>query len=161
MEWHIAPLTRVDLHVWSGINFSGEHRVVSVHPAGGRQGQTIEGFTFQSVAVSGPPGIRVTFCTSALPEGWEAKPWRAVSVQKGLGYKTKEGKQAVRVPDLDCLDAPNAPRTDPDFQLTIPAAADLGTAKGWTYGRPGELKGKVVVIRIDKTDPGEAPVRKR
>jgi hypothetical protein len=150
MEWHIAPHTRIDIHVFSGINFSGERRVASVHPAGGRQGNSLNDFAFRSIAISGPLGTTLVMCTSVLEIGWEDRPWRALALVKGQGFRTKEGKRAVRIPDLDWLDASNAHRTDPDFQQSFPQVARLEDGEGFTFGRSGamSLNDNIKQIRI-------------
>ena len=112
MEWHIAPHSRVDIHVFSGINFSGERRITNIHAAGGRQGSALNDFAFRSIAISGPIGTTVVLCTSVLDIGWESRPWRAFRVIKGAGFRTKEGKIAIRAPELDWFDASDAHRTD-------------------------------------------------
>lgn len=150
MDWHIAPHTRLDLVAFTGINFSGETKVVSIHPAGGRQGASLDGFTFRSVLVVGPIGTRVTFRTSVLETGWEERPWRVVQILKGHAFRTKTGKPAVRVPDLDWYDKPLAQRTDPDFQQGFPMAKDLASGEGWTFGKPGSIGGQVSAIGVDR-----------
>ena len=74
MDWHIAPHTRVDIVAFSGINFSGESKMVSIHPAGGRQGSSLKNFAFRSVIVAGPIGTQVVFRTSGLEDGWQERP---------------------------------------------------------------------------------------
>ena len=151
--WVIAPQTRCDLHFWSGINFSGEHREVQIHPAGGRQGDKIDGFPFQSVAISGPVGTRVIFALS-LQDDWEARPWRAVEIRKGLGYMAKTGMQAVRVPDLDWVETPDARRSNPEFEVGFPEVKSMEERPEWTYGNGAgaPLKGRVVSIRVDRVE---------
>jgi len=139
MEWQIESHTRADIYVWSGINFSGERRMASVHPAGGRQGSSLKDFAFRSIAITGPIGTTIVLCTSVLDIGWESRPWRALRVMKGVGYRTKDGKPAVRIPDLDWYDDANAHRTDPDFQQSFPQVADPEGASGWTFGRTGSM----------------------
>jgi len=150
MEWHFEPHTRADIYVWSGINFSGERRMASVHPAGGRQGNSLKDFAFRSIAIAAPLGTTVVLCTSVLDIGWETRPWRAMRIIKGHGYRTKDGKRAVRIPDLDWGDAANAHRTDPDFQQSFPQVADIDKAEGWTFGRSGamSLNDNIKQIRI-------------
>lgn len=152
MDWFIAPHTRADLHVFTGINFSGERRVTSIHPAGGRQGATLNNFKIRSLALVGPPGTRIYLCTSVLEEGWEDRPWRAMTVDKKVAYRTKDGKWAVRIPDLDWLDKANAHRTDPDFQQSFPQVGSPDDGSGWTFGRSGAMpiKDNVAAIRVVK-----------
>jgi hypothetical protein len=150
MEWVIAEHSRCDIHFYSGINFSGEHRVVHIHPAGGRQGQKIDDFPFQSVAIAAPMGTRIVFATS-VQDDWEQRPWRAVELRKGEGFKDQNGLPAVRVPDLNWLDKPVARRTDPDFQEGFRGAQAQSERPAWSYGRgPGELSGAVACIRVDR-----------
>ena len=150
MDWHIAPHTRVDIVAFSGINFSGESKMVSIHPAGGRQGSSLKNFAFRSVIVAGPIGTQVVFRTSGLEDGWQERPWRVINVQKGHCWKTKTGKPAVRVPDLDWYDKPNAQRTDPDFEQGYPMAKSVADGEGWTFGRQGTMGGQVVAIEVDR-----------
>ncbi len=101
--------------------------------------------------VVGPLGIRVVFC--AAPEAdpdWESKAWRAVVIRKGSAFKTKTGLPAVRVPDLDWLDKPNAQRTDPDFQMSFQQVKTLDAGTEWTFGNGNLLKNRIHSIRVDK-----------
>ena len=150
MEWNIAPHTRVDIHVFSGINFSGERRITNIPPAGGRQGSALNDFALRSIAISGPIGTTVVLCTSVLDIGWENRPWRAFRVIKGAGFRTKEGKIAIRAPDLDWFDASDAHRTDPDFQQTFPQVTEFENGEGWSFGRSGSmlLNDNIKQIRI-------------
>jgi len=152
MEWNIAPHSRVDLHVFSGINFSGERRLSSIHPAGGLQKSRLKNFKFRSIAIVGHPGTRLTLCTSVLDIGWETRPWRSMVILKSDGYRMKDGKLAIRIPDLDWLDKGSAHRTDPDFQQTFPQVESLEGATGWTYGHSGSLSlnDNIKQIRIDR-----------
>ncbi len=150
MDWHIAPHTRVDIVAFTGINYSGESKVVSIHPAGGRQGSSLKDFAFRSLIVVGPIGTRLTLRTSVLEQGWEDRPWRVINIQKGHAWKTKTGKPAVRVPDIDWYDGPNAQRTDPDFQQGFPMAKTVEAGEGWTFGKPGSIGGNVSAIAVDR-----------
>ena len=150
MDWHIDPHTRVDIVAYTGINFSGEARVVNIHPAGGKQGASLTDFAFRSVILVGPVGTRVTFRTSVNAADWESRPWRAVSILKGHAFRTKTGKPAVRVPDLDWYDKPLAQRTDPDFQQGFPIAKSLEAGEGWTFGKPGKVGGMVSAISVER-----------
>jgi hypothetical protein len=154
MDWIIAPHSRVDLHAFSGINFSGERRDTSIHPAGGLQRSKLKNFKFRSIAIVGRPGTRVILCTSVLDIGWETRPWRAMIIKKSDGYRMKDGKLAIRIPDLDWLDAGKAHRTDPDFQQTFPQVGSPDDGTGWTYGRNGSmsLNDNIMQIRVDRPD---------
>lgn len=153
MEWDIAPKTRCDIIAFSGINFSGRRAIVSIHPVGGRQGEEIDAADIQSIAIVGRPGTRVVLKSSVSESDWQERPWRCVTVTADAAYKTPEGKQAVRVPDIDFLDKPNAQRTDPDFQAGYDQVGALDEGKGWTFGRSGAtpLKGNVRAIRVENT----------
>lgn len=152
MEWSLAPRLRMDLVCFSGLNLSGERRIVDIHAVGGRQGADVASEDLKSMVVLGAVGTRVVLKASASDD-WEQYPWRAVVVTAKHHYRTKEGEVGVRVPDLEWLDAPDARRTDPDMQESYPHAETLaeGAASGaWTYGRSGPLKGRVKAIAIDK-----------
>lgn len=152
MEWSLAPRMRVDLVCFSGLNLSGERRIVDVHAVGGRQGADVAPEDLKSLVLLGEVGTRVVLKTSAA-EDWESYPWRAVVITRGHHYRTKEGEVGVRIPDLEWLDAPDARRTDPDMQESFPHADTLaeGSASGeWTYGRSGSLKGRIKAIAIDR-----------
>ncbi len=150
MRWDIAPKTRCDLLVFSGINLAGRRQIARVHPYGGLQGDTLDEGTFQSLIVVAPIGTRVTLMTTVAEEGWEERPWRTIEITREDAFRTKEGKWAVRVPQLNCLDAPNAQRTDPDFEIGFPQADDVESGTGWTYGRGGGVAGQVRAIKVDK-----------
>jgi hypothetical protein len=151
LDWIIAPKTRCDILAWSGPNFSGYQKLARIFAAGGRQGDDLDGAMLSSCWVVGPLGIRVVFC--AAPEAdpdWESKAWRAVVIRKGSAFKTKTGLPAVRVPDLDWLDKPNAQRTDPDFQMSFQQVKTLDAGTEWTFGNGNLLKNRIHSIRVDK-----------
>lgn len=152
MRWDVPEAVRCDLLVFSGINFSGSQKMVRFYGKGGKNGPELEAKDIQSLAVIAPVGTRVVFMTTISEADWSERPWRAVEVLAGKHYKTKDGHIAVRIPDLDALDAHNAPRTDPDFSSSPNISAGLEDRKDWTYGRPGKLKGNVHAIRIDLVD---------
>ncbi|MFZ5482253.1 MAG: hypothetical protein ACOZNI_36165 [Myxococcota bacterium] len=149
MNWEIAPRTRVDIVAFAGINLSGERSVVEIHPVGGRQGDVSTDY-LKSVAIVGPVGTRVTFMTYDDPDTWHQQPWRTVKIMAGKAFSTKEGRPCVRVPDLDWLDAFDARRTDAELQCSFEEAPGLDGSKEWTYGRPGVLKGRIKLIKIDR-----------
>ena len=151
MDWIIAPKVRCDIRAWSGTNFSGYHKLARIFAAGGRQGEEVDGLALSSCWVVAPFGTRVVFSAApAEDEGWLTSPWRAVVIAKGSCFMTNTGLPAVRIPDLDWLDKPNAQRTDPDFQEGFPIAKTLDDGSGWTFGRAGALRNRVHAIRIDK-----------
>jgi hypothetical protein len=123
--------------------------VVEVHAVGGRKGDLAPA-DLRSLVFVAPVGTRLILATSEDPEAWTEHPWRCIRIVAGKHAVTKEGRPCVRVPDLDWLDAPDARRNDPEFQMTFDAAETLEAGTGWTFGRPGELKGKIRWIRIDR-----------
>jgi hypothetical protein len=149
MRWELAPRLRCDVVAFSGLNLSGERRVVEVHPVGGRKGDLVPA-DLRSLAFVAPVGTRLVLATSEDPDDWEAHPWRAVVVLAGQHDTTREGRAVVRVPDLDWLDAFDARRTDPDFQATFDEATTLAEGRGWTFGRGGVLKGMIRQLRVDR-----------
>ncbi len=155
MRWDIAPRTRCDIIGFSGINFSGTRRHCAIYPAGGKQGDDIDGAHLQSVIVVAPEGTRVTFITTALETGWEERTWRSIEIRKGACYKTKDGDLAARAPDLDFLDKPNAMRCDPDFQASFDEVGTPDKGKGWTYGHMtgDDLKDNIRAIKVEKLPP--------
>ena len=153
MEWDIPPKTRCDIIAFTGVNFSGHRYEVNIHPVGGLQGDDLDGEHVQSIAIVGRPATRVILKTTVAEKDWEERPWRCITVTAEAAYKTKEGKLAVRVPDLDWLDAPNAPRSDPDFQGSFDQVASLAKGTGWTFGRSGPpwLKDNIRAIKVENS----------
>jgi hypothetical protein len=148
VHWDLSPRLRVDLVAFSGLNLSGERRVVEVHAVGGRKGD-LEPADLRSLAFLAPVGTRLILATSDSDDGWEQHPWRCIQILAGRHALTKEGRPIVRVPDLDWLDPFDAHRSDPDFQATFDEVPALAAGTGWTFGRPGALKGMVRRIRIE------------
>ncbi len=155
MRWDIAPKIRCDIFAFSGINFSGTRKHVQIFPVGGQQGDSLDGFDIQSIAIAGPQGTRVTLMTTGVETGWEEKPWRCFRITKEKSYKSEGGLPAVRAPDLDTLDAFNARRSDPDFEASPDAAENIDAGTSWTFGRfSGDpIKGNVRAIKIDWVKP--------
>ncbi len=149
VRWVLAPQIRCDVVAFSGLNLSGERRVVEIHAVGGRQGD-LSTADIRSLVFVAPVGFRLVLATSEDEDTWESKPWRAVHVLAGKHFATKEGRAAVRVPDLERLDAPDARRTDPELEVDYDHIERLADGAGWTYGRNGPLKGQVKMIRIDR-----------
>ena len=149
MKWEIAPKQRVDLVCYGGLNMSGERRVVDVHVVNGRQGPDIPTAELKSLSFIAPVGTRLILKTSES-EDWEAHPWRCIRIVKGSFTRTSNGDPIVRVPDLDYLDKPDARRTDSECQESFPLVQRLSEGTGWTFGREGEIKGRVKVICIEK-----------
>ncbi len=147
VRWELAPRLRCDVVAFSGLNLSGERRVVEVHAVGGRQGD-LSPEDVRSFAFIAPLGYRLVLAASD-GDDWEQHPWRAVHVKAGSAFMTKEGRPCVRIPDLERLDAPDARRTDPELECDYDFAGTLAEGSGWTYGRNGPLKGRVRQIRIE------------
>lgn len=147
MNWVIDKNIRCDLLTYSGTNYSGKTHRVQIFPSG-RQGD-LSG-PIGSLIWAGPFGLRLTLCTSAAEEGWEAQPWRAIVMVKGNTFRTRDGRHAVRLPDIELLHRADAHRVDPDFEQSYDFAEDLASGKGWSYGRVGPLHDRVQCIRIDR-----------
>lgn len=153
MRWEHPDSIRVDIHCFSGINYSGTRKIVRFVAKGGRQGPEIGPEDIRSVAIAGPFRTRVTFIGTELEEGWEkTHSWRAVEIREGKTFTTKEGQIAVQIPDIDWLNAPNARRSDPDFEESPPWSEGLEDRPDWTYGaaHSGSLKGAVHAIRVER-----------
>lgn len=149
MDWQIEKGTRCDLVFYAARNLTGKRTEVRIFPQGNRQGD-VHTRDLQSCVVRAPYGTRVVFLT-AIGTGWEAQPWRCVRLVEGHALRSEGvGLPGVRLPDLDLLDTHGAKRTDPDRETTFVRAANLEAGTDWTFGCPGELKGKVIQIRVEK-----------
>lgn len=146
MDWQIAENMRCDLVGFTKPGFAGTRHVVQIFPSG-RQGQLPD--ELSSLIVVGPLGTRVVLITSQVGDYHQA-PWRCIDLIKGQSFKSKDGRPAVRVPDLDLLDKADAHRSDGEFEQSYDIAATLEAGKGWTFGRPGGIKEKVVLVRIER-----------
>jgi hypothetical protein len=154
MKWEIAENCRVDVVGYSGINYSGDKFEARVFPSG-RQGDELDGSRIQSMAILGPLGARVTL-VSSLQDDWEAAhTWRVVTLVKGFTWQAKDGRHAVRIPDLDALNKPDAFRVNPDFQESYPLVKKVADGKGWTFGHQAreQLKNGVVLIKVSMIRP--------
>lgn len=149
MIWDLPPKLRADIACFTGINLSGERRHVDIQAVSGRQGPDVQPEELRSLVFVAALGSTLVLQTRD-GDDWEQFPWRAVRIIKGKCIVTQAGYPAVRVPDLDWLDRPDARRTDPDVQESFPESSTLATGTGWTFGRPGDLKGKIVKIRVIK-----------
>lgn len=149
MKFELSPKLRADLVCYAGINLSGERRVVDIHVVSGRQGGDVPTAELKSLALIAPLGTRMILKTWD-GEDWEAHPWRCIRIVKGHCFRNKEGNFVVRVPDLETLDKPDAQRTDPEREESYPLVEKLSEGTGWTFGREGDLKGRVKVIAIEK-----------
>lgn len=146
MEWQIAENMRCDMAGYTKPGFAGTRHVVQIFPSG-RQGQLPDNLS--SLILVGPIGTRLVLVTSRLGAFNEA-PWRCIQLVKGHAFKSKDGRPAVRVPDLDLLDPPDAHRSDPDFEQSFDIVDGLEDGQGWTFGRPGPIKERVVLIRVER-----------
>ncbi len=144
----IAPKVRCDLLAYSGQHCGGQLMLVRVLPHADHDGD-IDGNAFQSIMIAGPHGTRVTFATHA-GDDWQDHPWRAIVLTKKHTFTARNGKPAVRIPDLETLDPHDARRAEDAVQVSYPHADSLDTGEGWTYGRPGRLRNRVRQILIDK-----------
>ena len=147
MNWVIAKNCRCEMLVYVNPGLAGKKNRVQVFPSG-RQGDIK--IAFSSLVFAGPVGTRIVLCAAPLELGWQERPWRACVMQKSNSFTLKDGRLAFRLPNLENLDEPNAVRSDPDFECSYDFAEDLGASDAWSYGRPGDLNGRVSMIRIDR-----------
>lgn len=147
MRWVIAKNMRCDIRTFSGLNLSGRSENVQIFPSG-RQGDLTS--PFRSMSYAGPPGTRIVLCRAILDTDWEEQPWRALLIKKPNCYRTRDGRLAVNVPDIELLDKANAQRSDTTFETSYDFAENLDDGQGWTYGRIGTLHDQVQTIRIDR-----------
>ncbi len=154
MRWFVDPGIRCDLVFYAATNLTGKRASMRVFPGGNRQGTAVATEDLRSMVIRAPLGTRVVLCRGSGPE-WEDLPWRCIEMMKGKVVPPSKatGMPGVRIPDLDLLDSPAAKHVDRDLQSTYPRAETLDAGTGWSFGRPGELKGKVTSIRILK--PGQ------
>ena len=152
MKWDIAENCKAEVVGYSGINYSGDRYEARIFPSG-RQGDDIPAKGFRSMTVVAPAGTRVVIKTTTGGD-WEQHTWRCIRIIEGHTFSTGDGRIAVRIPDLDTLNPPDAFRSDPDVEESYPLVKRLRDGKdlGWTYGRVGaeELKRGVVAIKVDK-----------
>lgn len=146
MDWQIAENMRCDLVGYTKAGFAGTRHVVQIFPSG-RQGQLPA--ELSSLVVVGPLGTRVVLITSQVGDYTQA-PWRCIDLLKGHAFKSKDGRPAVRIPDIELLDKPDAQRSDPELEQSFDMAASLEAGRGWTFGRPGALKERVVLVRVER-----------
>lgn len=144
----VAPKVRCDILAYAGLHCGGQMHLVRVLPHGGFEGK-IDGNEFQSLFLAGPHGTRVTLATGT-GDDWEQYAWRSIVLVEGKTFVAKNGKPALKVPDLDTLDRPDARRADTESQQSYPFAATREQGEGWTFGRPGKLKNRVRVVYVDK-----------
>jgi hypothetical protein len=152
VKWVIGPHVRFDLIAYSGIDITGAQFVSQIFASGHREG-TIDGARMQSLVIGAPVGQRLTLCTSMDDYDWEDSPWRCIRLVEGQTYFTQlDGTPAVRIPDLEWLDAFDAKKSNQDSQVSYPFAKTLADGKGWTFGRVGPLKNRIKMIRLERED---------
>ena len=158
MRWVVEPGVRCDLIFYAGANLSGRRATLRVFPAGNKQGTDIGPDDLRSMVIRAPLGTRVVLCRSA-GDLWEELPWRCVRLVEGhvVAPERPGGLPGVRIPDLDLFDAPDAKHTSRELMSSYPRADRLADGSGWTFGRSGELKGKVTAIRIEREGRADAP----
>lgn len=149
MNWQIERGVRCDLACYAAPNLAGKRFPVRIFPGGNRQGD-VPTSGLSSVLIRAPYGVRVIFVTRP-GEQWEQAPWRCVRVlEKHALRASGTGLPGIRLPDLDRLDFHGAKHTDRDFEVSYPMAETLDSGEGWTFGRIGELKRAVTLIRVEK-----------
>jgi hypothetical protein len=155
LRWFVDPGIRCDLVFYAATNLTGKRATLRIFPKGNKQGTDIGPEDLRSMVIRAPIGTRVVLCRGSGPE-WEELPWRCVELMRGKVVPPAKatGLPGVRIPDLDLLDSPAAKHVDRDLQATYPKAERLEDGQGWSFGRPGELKGRVTAIRILR--PGTA-----
>lgn len=160
MRWDIEDkVGRIDLWLFTGVNFGGMRKIVRIHPYGGLQGADVDGSEIKSMGVIAEPGVRVILRTASTSMNWEGLPWRCIQVLEGHTGKLSDGRTCVQIPDLDTYNEPTARRTDPEVEEAFPAAETLAEGVGWTFGRAGKkgLKCNIKSIRVEKIpDPTAA-----
>lgn len=151
MRWFVDPGVRCDLVFYAATNLTGKRATLRIFPAGNKQGSDIAPEDLRSMVIRAPLGTRVVLCRGSGPE-WEELPWRCIELVRGkvVPPARATGMPGVRIPDLDLMDAPNAKHVSRDLQASYPRAETLQEGEGWSFGRPGQLKGKVTAIRILK-----------
>ena len=156
MEWQIEKGTRCDLLCYAAKNLTGKFSPVRVFPGGNRKGD-VKTSELRSIVVRAHFGTRVILVTEPGPD-WQDHAWRCVRIREGTAL-LGSGAGALpgaRIPDLDLLDNHGDKRTNIELESSYPIAATLEEGEGWTFGRLGELKGKVKLIRIEKDRLREA-----
>lgn len=152
VRWHVGPGVRANLIAYSAPNLSGKRQVTQLFPQGARKG-TIDGSALRSLVIRAVPGTRIVLCASQS-DAWELAAWRCIRVLEGSSLRSeqKHGLPGVRIPDIDWCDRYSAKRTDPEVQATCPAADTLADGEGWTFAHPGQLGGRVAMIRVERED---------
>ncbi len=156
MNWEIERGLRADIACYAARDLSGKRSAIQVFPGGNRKGD-VRTEDLASMVIRARHGTRVVLITAPGP-GWRDAPWRCIRFVAGhtIPSERRLGLPGIRVPDLDRLDPVDARRTSRDLETSYPSAADLDHGEGWTFGRIGPLKGRVVQIRIERDAPRSA-----
>lgn len=152
MNWQIEKGLRCDLACYAAPNLAGKRFPVRIFPGGNRQGD-VPSSGLSSVLIRAPYGTRVIFVTRP-GSTWERSAWRCVRVLESNALRgAGTSLPGIRIPDLDRLDHHGAKHTDREFEVSYPMAESLVDGEGWTFGRIGEIKRSVVLIRVEKDQP--------
>ncbi|MCB9761715.1 MAG: hypothetical protein H6739_17860 [Alphaproteobacteria bacterium] len=153
MKWDLVGNVRCDIHAYTGTNICGNRQVAQIFPSGVKG--DLDGARMQSCILIAPIGTRVTLFTGGSEVTREMMPWRAVEFHQETTFEIKGGKRAIRILDLDLLNAHNATRVAEDFQQSYPEAESLEDRQGWTYGHRANilLKDNIKSIRVEKLPP--------
>ncbi|MBT3221740.1 MAG: hypothetical protein HN348_21895 [Proteobacteria bacterium] len=153
--WSVERGIRADIVCCRGANLSGKTSAVRVLPSGKHKGKVAVD-DLHSMVISAVEGTKVVLKASAGPD-WEKYTWRCIRILKGkaLRSKSKAGLLTVRIPDIELLDGCVAKHTDRDCETSYPIAERVADGQEWTFGKLGELKGKVRAIWVGHDDDVE------
>ncbi len=150
MQWHIEKGIRCDLLAYAAINLAGKKTAIRIFPGANVRGNVATA-DLKSMVIRASCGIRLVLISEPGPD-WQSHPWRCVRVleHRSVPSAHKNGLPGVRIPDLDLLDEPDAKRTETDRHVSYSNVASFEDGTEWTFGRVGELKGKVAMIRVER-----------
>lgn len=151
VKWVIGPGVRADILGYAGVDITGAQFIAQIYASGFRRG-TLEGDRLKSIVIGAPYGTRITLCATTDEVNWEDAPWRTIRLVEGQTYHTGEGVPAVRVPDIDWLDAFDSRRSNTSNQQSYPLAKRIVDGTTWTFGSGASLHNRVRMIRVDKDD---------
>lgn len=158
IHWDLGPNARLDFVAYAAQNLNGKRTVVQVYH--GKAQGSIQTEDLASCIVAAPLGTRVVFRT-ASGKGWEASPWRCVALLKGQSIPPQSAGDLprVRIPNLDLLNRGDAKKIDPDREQSYPMAESVAAGTGWSFGRIGDLRNKIVEIWVrSPLDPDGLPI---
>jgi hypothetical protein len=154
IAWEISGKVRCDLVAYGAPDLAGKRSTMRVFPGGNRRGD-MASEDVRSLIIFGFHGTRVTLISHPGPD-WQDHPWRCIRILPGhsLAAEGTVGLPAVRIPDIDWMDRPDARRTAQETKTSYPHADSLASGSGWSFGRFRTigLKGRVQLIRIDRDD---------